>query len=275
MTDPLLNAYLQKWNLSHPLQIANTATSQVFTVSQDQEKRVLKLLTELGKKDEAFGPVALNLLGARACVRVISFDSNAQLLEYLEGPSLGEKVKKLSIDEEIDFTAKAIVQVFDRLHKVQIQKNPDLPQLADRFKKLERATEIPFGDSSLLAAAKRYHRELLADSNDQILHGDLHHGNILNSARGWLAIDPKGLLGPVEYDLANIFYNPHDQFDRLVRPERIQQLADGFSAQLNLDPYTIKKWVFIYGCLSSLWCLEDGIDPYETGQITKLVFDQI
>jgi streptomycin 6-kinase len=29
-----------------------------------------------------------------------------------------------------------------------------------------------------------------------VLHGDMHHGNVLNfGSRGWLAIDPKGLIG--------------------------------------------------------------------------------
>jgi aminoglycoside/hydroxyurea antibiotic resistance kinase len=42
-----------------------------------------------------------------------------------------------------------------------------------------------------------------------VLHGDLHHGNVLDfGLRGWLAIDPKGLLGERGFDFANIFTNP-------------------------------------------------------------------
>nr|WP_274378954.1 aminoglycoside phosphotransferase family protein [Deinococcus cavernae] len=53
-------------------------------------------------------------------------------------------------------------------------------------------------------------QELLNDPQDTTaLHGDLHHGNVLHSpARGWLLIDPKGLVGERGFDYANIFYNP-------------------------------------------------------------------
>lgn len=42
-----------------------------------------------------------------------------------------------------------------------------------------------------------------------VLHGDVHHGNVLNfGARGWLAIDPRGLVGERAFDHANLLCNP-------------------------------------------------------------------
>jgi streptomycin 6-kinase len=40
-------------------------------------------------------------------------------------------------------------------------------------------------------------RELLSAPRDvRVLHGDIHHGNVLDfGSLGWLAIDPKGLYG--------------------------------------------------------------------------------
>ncbi|WP_418887304.1 aminoglycoside phosphotransferase family protein [Klebsiella pneumoniae] len=35
------------------------------------------------------------------------------------------------------------------------------------------------------------------------LHGDLHHENIMFSSRGWLVIDPVGLVGEVGFGAAN------------------------------------------------------------------------
>ena len=49
-----------------------------------------------------------------------------------------------------------------------------------------------------------------------LLHGDLHHENIMHGPRGWLAIDPKGVLGDPGFDAANMFYNPLDRDDLLV-----------------------------------------------------------
>jgi streptomycin 6-kinase len=40
---------------------------------------------------------------------------------------------------------------------------------------------------------------------------DLHHYNVLSdSGRGWLAIDPKGLVGEVEYEVGAAIRNPID-----------------------------------------------------------------
>ncbi len=62
----------------------------------------------------------------------------------------------------------------------------------------------------ILAEAAATARELLAESREiDVLHGDLHHGNILDiGPRGWLAIDPKRLLGDRGFEFANIFCNP-------------------------------------------------------------------
>lgn len=41
------------------------------------------------------------------------------------------------------------------------------------------------------------------------LHGDIHHRNILDfGERGWLAIDPKSLLGEQGFEYANLLCNP-------------------------------------------------------------------
>ena len=48
-----------------------------------------------------------------------------------------------------------------------------------------------------------------------VLHGDLHHYNILSAEREpWLAIDPKGIVGEPEYEAAAFLRN-----NLLDRPE--------------------------------------------------------
>ncbi|TYN37338.1 hypothetical protein FYL78_24980, partial [Salmonella enterica subsp. enterica serovar Typhimurium] len=53
------------------------------------------------------------------------------------------------------------------------------------------------------------------------LHGDLHHENIMFSSRGWLVIDPVGLVGEVGFGAANMFYDPADRDDLCLDPRRI------------------------------------------------------
>ncbi len=81
------------------------------------------------------------------------------------------------------------------------------------------------------------------------LHGDLHHENIMFSSRGWLVIDPVGLVGEVGFGAANMFYDPADRDDLCLDPRRIAQMADAFSRALDVDPRRlldpgVRLWAF-------------------------------
>ena len=42
-----------------------------------------------------------------------------------------------------------------------------------------------------------------------LLHGDLQHYNVLlDKDRGWVAIDPKGVVGELEYEVGALLRNP-------------------------------------------------------------------
>ncbi len=83
------------------------------------------------------------------------------------------------------------------------------------------------------------------------LHGDLHHENIMFSSRGWLVIDPVGLVGEVGFGAANMFYDPADRDDLCLDPRRIAQMADAFSRALDVDPRRLLDQAYAYGCLSA------------------------
>jgi streptomycin 6-kinase len=103
--------------------------------------------------------------------------------------------------------------------------------------------------------------ELLSgDSPQVLLHGDLHHFNILLSARGWLAIDPKGVIGPAEYEAAPLLLNPlgkmPEESEAIRRTERrISILAE----RLRFDRRRLRAWAICHSLLSAWWDLnEDG-----------------
>jgi len=99
---------------------------------------------------------------------------------------------------------------------------PELVPLARWFAPLEPAAAIHGG---LLAPAAAAARVLLAEPREVVpLHGDLHHDNVLDfGARGWLAIDPKRLVGERGFDFANILRNPDAEV--ATRPGRLARQA--------------------------------------------------
>ena len=60
----------------------------------------------------------------------------------------------------------------------------------------------------LLERVESFLPELFADKNVKLMHGDFHHFNILSSERGWLVIDPKGVIGPAGYEVGPLMINP-------------------------------------------------------------------
>jgi len=106
------------------------------------------------------------------------------------------------------------------------------------------------------AAAVR--NELLASSPPPaLLHGDLHHFNILSAERRpWLAIDPKGVVGDPAYEPAPFLYNPMDRIleasdSKKIVERRIEHLAEHFDRQ------RIIGWALVQSVLSAWWSFQD------------------
>jgi streptomycin 6-kinase len=79
-----------------------------------------------------------------------------------------------------------------------------------------------------------------------LLHGDYHHHNVLRSGDGYLAIDPKPLVGEPEFDVAPFLWNPGGERPSVGRTGR--RIA-AFAA-LGLDPKRIRDWAIVRGvCL--------------------------
>jgi len=108
------------------------------------------------------------------------------------------------------------------------------------------------------------HPELLSDWRDiAVLHGDLHHDNVLDFGpeRSWLAIDPKGLIGERGFDFASLFLNP-DLADpsRPVAADRnrfLKRLAI-VTEKGKLERNRLLKWILAWSGLSSVWSTGDA-----------------
>jgi streptomycin 6-kinase len=112
----------------------------------------------------------------------------------------------------------------------------------------------------LVEEAETLFADLLASQAEPVLlHGDLHHSNILSSAGRalWLAIDPKGVVGEPAYETGALLRNPERL---LTEPEpgrilarRVDQLAE----ELGLDRARVRGWGLAQAVLAAVWGLED------------------
>ena len=166
-----------------------------------------------------------------------------------------------------DEASRILCEAARRLHQSRKSKKPSmLAPLAVWFRQLEPAARAHGGVlvQSALAA-----RELLADPREPaVLHGDIHHDNVLDFAeRGWLAIDPKGLFGERGFDHANLFCNP---WPRAAAPGRLQRQIGVVAEAADLDRERLLAWVLAYAGLSAAWTLGDGGDPHRALEIARI-----
>ena len=270
MSDDLLSEYLTRWKLRHPTKLASTATSSLYKVQMDGDVAVLKIFSKSGIKSESLGSESLSHFRGLGAVTLLNADNGAQLLSFIEGPTL-----RLMAEQGDDHScAKIICQVLKILHSgIQPNSLPQgFPTMTENFQALF-SCDRAFGQDKLLRRGADVARFLLKhEERKVVLHGDMHHGNVMHSSQnGWLAIDPKPLFGVLAYDTANSFYNPDFLNAGLIDIPRIRHYLEVFSLGLGISPKLILQYAFAYGCLSVCWDFEDGNDASMTIRIAKVI----
>jgi len=267
-----LEHYLETWALNDPERLAQTPTSHVYTVTTNGTRAVLKLLTPVGVADEQSGAAALRWWDGRGAVRLLRADEGAHLLEYADGDELTTLVER---GDDAGATV-IIAAVLNQLHAAAPALPPDgLKPLRGWFRSLfnKAAMDRQNGVDSIYVRAGCIAEALFAQPLDVcVLHGDIHHANIRHRAgRGWLAFDPKGLLGERTYDAANTLCNPLDMPALVHNEARLLNNAAILAQGMGVDRVRLLAFVYVYTCLSASWYVEDGEEPSDDLTIAGLV----
>jgi len=207
---------------------------------------------------------ALAAFDGCGAVRLLECDVARGAL-LLERADPGGMAAELVPQRDSEATAAAIA-VAHRLH-VDPPPGCGLPDLetqgrsfADHLGKFSGDDPLP---RHLVERAGRLFDELCASAPRRVvLHGDLHHDNLLRATREpWLAIDPHGYVGDPGHDVGALLYNPDpDRRDDALLdlvPARIEQLASG----LDVTSDRVTAWGFVKAVLSEVWTCEDGGPP--------------
>jgi streptomycin 6-kinase len=245
-----------RWSLTAGPPFANLSYNYVAPATRaDGTPVILKLgvpNNELVTEIEA-----LRLYDGHGICQLIDADAERGIL-LLEALQPGTMLSAVSDDE----TATAIAAGVMRQLWRPIPADHPFPTTARWAKGLERLrTEFNGGTgpfpSQLVEQAQRLYAELLASAAEPVLlHGDLHHFNILQAERQpWLAIDPKGVVGEPAYETGALLRNPSNGIvqDRRIQARRVDQLA----AELALDRQRILGWGIAQAVLSAWWSYED------------------
>jgi streptomycin 6-kinase len=249
----MLEPYLARWNLVPDGDVLETHSSRLLPVRVHGRPAMLKLAISTEEKN---GSRLMTWWDGHGAAPVLEQEGDAILLERAEG---ARSLQHMSEGEGDDEATRAICAVIATLHAVGKRSPAGLQPLHLWFRGLERAAQMHGGIFS--AAAQEARNLFTGDSGEYVvLHGDIHHGNILDfGARGWLAIDPKGMLGDRCFDYANLFCNP--DFESAASPARFSRRLEIASSIADLDRQRLLRWICAWAALSAAWMIEDGETP--------------
>ncbi|MEK1890106.1 MAG: aminoglycoside phosphotransferase family protein [Phyllobacterium sp.] len=249
-----------EWEVSSPEILAGTVTSRITKVRlRSGAPAIVKALTPIGMKDELPGVHYLDWHKGCGAIRVLAIKANLLLLEYAGKRTLLDHLNEFGDEAATAISVEVLSKLLNTPHHDRSFATDLIPirrQFARLFIKAERDRNDR--TESLFVEAARIADDLMNNPVDvQPLHGDVHHENILFGDRGWLIIDPKGLLGDPMYDAANMFYNPLDRQDLRASEARIAAMARTFSHAFDRDIRTILSYSMAHAALSASWHMED------------------
>ncbi|MEX0760977.1 MAG: aminoglycoside phosphotransferase family protein [Dehalococcoidia bacterium] len=243
---------LDRWNLVPDGEPIVTHSSSLLPVRREGMPCMLKIARE---PEERWGGLLMAWWNGDGAARVLEHDDDALLMERADGKASLADMARNGCDDE---ASRIICKVAARLHAPRERPPPELTPLTRWFRQLEPAAAKHGG---ILRQSAATARELLATQQDiVVLHGDIHHGNILDAGpRGWVAIDPKRLVGERGFDFANIFSNP--DLETAAAPGRLARQATVIADAAGLHRTRLLQWVLAYSGLSAAWTLEDRGNP--------------
>ncbi|MBI5950482.1 MAG: phosphotransferase [Chloroflexi bacterium] len=255
----LISETSHRWGLTGVQPVSNLSYNFVAFTKHGREDVVLKI--GVPHRELTSEIAALKFFDGNGACQLLESDAERGLL-LLERLKPGKMLAELEDDDERTRIAADLIL---RRGGVTPPLQNSFIKLSDWFDGLKKIRPHfgggtgPFSQK-FLEQVEASLPELFAvgaDRDPPLLHGDFHHFNILSSERGWLVIDPKGVIGPAGYEVGPFMLNPwNSPMDRI----RLERRVSIFAERLGWERESIIKWSTAHAVLSAWWDIQDGMD---------------
>jgi len=250
--------WLARWNLVADGEPIRTPASRLLPVRQGGAPAMLKLTESV---DERQGRLLLEYWNGDGAARLLacSDDGEAMLIERATG---SRSLSAMARNGQDDVATAILCDTIATLHEPRGPAPAGLIPLETCFREL-----FPMAASrgGVLARSASVAREALATQREIVpLHADCHHDNVLDfGGRGWLAIDPKCVIGDRAFDYTILFCDPDladPQPPVAVTPGVFERRLEIVLAKSGLERRRLLRWIVARCGLSAAWFLGDD-DP--------------
>lgn len=254
----ILEETAARWSLEILPPVPNLSFNYVApVVCADGNEAILKVGVP---SPELFTEIAaLRVYDGRGSVRLLQTDveRGAFLLERL---APGDTLVSLANETTDEKATSIVAETMRGLWREAPEPNA-FPKIEDWHTGLKELRQEFDGGTgpfprALVEEAERLEEELFASAAPYVLlHGDLHHDNILAGRGGWLAIDPKGILGEPAYETGSTLRNLWQDRSPISDPQRLlTRRVHQFSEELGIERKRIRDWAVVQALLSAWWC---------------------
>lgn len=255
----LIKFFSIQWQLTNIIPFDNLSFNYVARAYSAYHNTLVVLKIGIPSPEFLKEAKALEYYGGNGCARLLKFDQpkSAMLLELIQPGTTVRSWFPAHDDKAVEIAC----QVMKKLHSRAIIDPSDF-QTIDQWFSLFKTLEIPEDLQKHVAKAR-----LLADELKQatqahyLLHGDLHHDNILLDSKGnGIAIDPKGVVGEQAYEVGAFMCNPAELSQQSNLDEIMASRLDQFSKLLSIDRNRLAKACYVRMILSACWTVQDKGD---------------
>lgn len=254
----ILDKVITAWDLTKVSPFENLSYNFVSTVYCRRYSQMLVLKCGIPNKEFISEMAALNYYHGSGTPNIIeSLPSLGAFLMEQVSPGVALKISHENDDEgAVDIAARVI----KRLHSINKNEQKSLfPTIRQWHASLYDTKPYKNLSFDVLNSA-RNRLEHLIDSQERevLLHGDLHHDNILSSqTHGFVAIDPKGVLGDPAFEVGTFMRNPFPELmARRDVPRILLKRIEKFSLLLALDKQRLLDASIAQIVLSACWYRE-------------------
>lgn len=255
------------WRLTDLQEVENLSYNYVLRGFKMAQPVILKIGFDVEALNrEVFALKTFYGYGAPAVLD--SMDGVVLLEQIFPGRSLINYFPERDLD-----SVRIVCAIMKRLYGAPLPTEERFPTIANWLTALNRGADLPL--SYLIKARTMRDKLLKTPGKPKLLHGDLHHYNILKGEDTFTIIDPKGVIGEEAYEVASFIRNPIPDLLNLQNvSDTLLARIEEFAYLLKINPERIKEWCFVQSVLSWIWAIEDNSDPAYYVNLTKF-FDQI